>query len=91
MKLNNLMLTKSLAKCHHMVNGGSQSCIVSCVRTPFLTTAWFSSAFISKHTACGVPTHQHGPTKPQTQEQFIICHDFVRNELDVFGVVENIH
>lgn len=85
MKLNNVMLTKSSTKCHHMVSGGSQSCIVSCVRGLFLTTAWLTSA-LHLQTRCMWCSHQPGPAKPQTQERFVICHDCVRNELMCLGL-----
>ena len=85
MKLNNVMLTKSSTKCHHMVNGGSQSHIVSCVRSLFLTTAWLPSA-LHLQTQCMWRSRQRGPAKPQTRERFVICHDCVQNELMCLGL-----
>lgn len=80
MKLNNKILTKSSTKCHHMVNGGFQSCIVSCVLSLCLTTAWLSSA-LHLQTHCMWCSHQ-----PWAQGPFVICHDSVRNELMCLGL-----
>lgn len=85
MKLNNVMLTTSSTKCHHMVNGGSQSRIVSCVLRLFLTTAWLSSP-LHLQTHCMWCSHQRGPTKPRAQERFVIHHDCVRNEPMCLGL-----
>lgn len=79
------MLTERSAKCHHMVNGGSESCIVSCVRSLFLTTAWLSSP-LHLQTRCMWCSHQRDPAKLQTEERFVICHDCVRNELMCLGL-----
>lgn len=79
-KLNNILLTKSSTKCHHMVNDGSQSCIVSCVHSLFLTTAWLSLA-LHLQTHCMWCSHQ-----PWAQGPFVICHDCVRNELMCLGL-----
>lgn len=80
MRLNNVILTKGSAKCHHMVNGGSQSSIVSCVYRMFMTTAWQSSALHFQIHWIWL-SRQRGPAKPLTLERFVICHKCVRSEL----------